>query len=79
MNEWGFIDQETLVGINCGGFDETFKPTDLNQFGLIDSFEKAYNIRDRLFKNNPGEHHADCNVFALWRHKEIGRVKNASR
>lgn len=72
-------DYSTSALSNCGGFDETFKPTDLNQLGLIDSFEKAYDIRDRLLKNNPGEHHADCNVFALWRHKEIGRVKNAIR
>lgn len=64
---------------NCGGFDETFKPTDLNQYGLIDTFDKAYDIRDRLFKNNPEKHHADCYVFGLWRHKTIGRVKNASR
>jgi hypothetical protein len=62
---------------NCGGFDETFLPTDLNHFGLIDSFDKAYDIRDRLFKNNPMEHHADCYVFGLWRHKKIGRGKNA--
>src|SRR5690606_6812043 len=68
-------DYSTSALSNCGGFNETFKPTDLNQFGLIDSFDKAYDIRDRLFKNNPGEHHADCNVLALWRHKEIGRVK----
>jgi hypothetical protein len=72
-------DYSTSALSNCGGFDETFKPTDLNQFGLIDTFDKAYDIRDRLFKNNPEEHHADCNVLAIWRHKEMGRVKNASR
>ncbi len=59
---------------NCGGFDETFLPTDLNQYGLIDNFDKAYDIRDRLFKNNPLEEHADCNVLGLWRHKKIGRM-----
>jgi len=58
---------------NCGGFDETFKSTDLNRYGLVDTFEKAYDIRDRLLKNNPMEHHADCHVFGLWRHKKIGR------
>lgn len=64
---------------NCGGFDETFKSKELNHYGLIDTFDKAYDIRDRLFKNNPEEHHADCYVFGIWRHKTIGRVKNASR
>jgi hypothetical protein len=63
---------------NCGGFDETFLPIDLNQYGLIDTFDKVYDFRDRLLKNNPMEHHADCYVFGLWRHKSIGRLKNAS-
>ncbi|TXH30417.1 MAG: hypothetical protein E6Q96_01735 [Cyclobacteriaceae bacterium] len=72
-------DYSTSALSNCGGFEETFKSTDLNQYGLIDTFDKAYEIRDRLFKNNPMEHHADCYVLGLWRHKELGRVKNASR
>jgi len=72
-------DYSTSALSNCGGFYETFQSTDLNHFGLIDSYDKAFDIRDRLFKNNPMEHHADCYVFGLWRHKEIGRLKNASR
>ena len=72
-------DYSTSALSNCGGFDETFQPGDLNHFGLIDNFDKAYVIRDRLIKNNPNEQHADCYVFGLWRHKELGRVKNASR
>jgi hypothetical protein len=58
---------------NCGGFDETFLPNDLNNFGLIDEFEKAHNINKRLLENNPEEHHADTNVIAVWRHKIIGQ------
>ncbi len=58
---------------NCGGFDESFQPADLNSRGLIGEFEKAYAIRERLFANNPDEHHADCNVLAIWRHKTLGR------
>lgn len=60
---------------NCGGFDETFLPSELNHFGLISDYEKAYDIRKRLFEDNPEEHHADCNVIAVWRHKTIGRTK----
>ncbi len=60
---------------NCGGFDETFLPADLNQFGLIDDYEKANDIKRRLLQNNPEEHHADTNVIAIWRHKTIGRIK----
>ena len=58
---------------NCGGFDETFLPTDLNDKGLIDGLEKAYDIKKRLLENNPYEYHADTNVIAVWRHKTIGR------
>lgn len=72
-------DYATSALSNCGGFDETFLPSDLNQYGLIDTFENAYDIRERLFANNPEEHHADCYVVAIWRHKEKGRVKNTVR
>jgi len=58
---------------NCGGSDETFLPTDLNEKGLIDDFERAYDIKKRLLENNPYEYHADTNVIAVWRHKTIGR------
>lgn len=58
---------------NCGGFDETFLPTDLNDKGLIDDYTKAYDIKKRLLENNPEEHHANTNVIAIWRHKTIGR------
>ena len=58
---------------NCGGFDETFLSEELNECGLISEFEKVYDIKKRLIENNPEEHHADCNVIAIWRHKTIGR------
>ena len=58
---------------NCGGFDESFLPSDLNDKGLIDHVTKAYDIKKRLLENNPEEHHADTNVIAIWRHKTIGR------
>lgn len=61
---------------NCGGFNETFLPDDLNQCGLIDDYEKAYNVRERLLKNNPETDCADTNVIAIWRHKTIGRAKS---
>lgn len=72
---YDLLDQDfsTSALTNCGGFDETFLPTDLNDKGLLDDFTKAYDIKKRLLKNNPGEHHADTNVIAVWRHKTIGR------
>jgi hypothetical protein len=61
--------------LNCGGFDETFLPADLNHFGLIDDYEKAFDEKRGLLQNNPGHRHADTNVIAVWRHKTIGRTK----
>ena len=58
---------------NCGGFPETFDPTDLNQFGLIDRYVYAYDIKRRLLENNPGEFHADTHVVAIWRDEVAGR------
>lgn len=58
---------------NCGGFDETFKPKEQNKYGLISDYGRARKIQIELPKNNPGEHHADCHLFEVWRHKFIGR------
>ena len=60
---------------NCGGFDETFLPSELNHFGLIADYEKAVDICKRLAANNPDEHHADTNVIAVWRHQTIGKAQ----
>ena len=80
INDFEFVGNELLDNdysnsalTNCGGFDETFSTSDLNKFGLIDNYEKAYDIRERLSENNPEDRHADCNVIAVWRHKTIGR------
>jgi len=72
---YDLLDQDFSISAltNCGGFDETFLPKDLNDKGLIDNFEKAYDIKKRLLENNPEEHHADTNVIAVWRNKTIGR------
>jgi len=79
IDDYDFIGYELLdedYGIsalsNCGGFDETFLPSELNQFGLISNRDNAFDIRKRLLENNPDEHHADCNVLAVWRHKTLG-------
>ncbi|MCE7057246.1 hypothetical protein LZF95_21375 [Algoriphagus sp. AGSA1] len=72
---YDLLDQDFSISAltNCGGFDETFLPKDLNDKGLIDDFTKAYEIKKLLLENNPDEHHADTNVIAVWRHKTIGR------
>lgn len=71
---YDLLDQyyDTSALTNCGGFDETFLPNDLNNVGLIDDYEKAYTIKKNLRENNPMEDHADTNVIAIWRHRVIG-------
>lgn len=71
---YDLLDQyyDTSALSNCGGFDETFLPSDLNHFGLIDAYEKAYSIKKGLRENNLQEEHADTNVITIWRNRFIG-------
>jgi hypothetical protein len=52
---------------NCGGFDEIFAPEELNPLGLLDERGRAVAVRRRLRAEHPGEHHAECEVWAIWR------------
>jgi hypothetical protein len=74
---YDLLDKEygTSALTNLGGLNETFLPSDLAQFGLIDDYEKAFDVKRRLLENNPEVHHADTNVIAVWRHKTIGRTQ----
>ncbi|WP_235831867.1 hypothetical protein [Paenimyroides viscosum] len=74
---YDLLDQDFSISAltNCGGFDETFLPSELNNKGLLNSLDKSKDIQKRLFENNPEEHHADTNVIAVWRHLKIGREK----
>lgn len=72
---YDLLDQDFSISAltNCGGyFNETFLPSELNKKGLLNNYNKAYYIKEQLFKNNPEEHHADTNVIAVWRHEIIG-------
>ena len=73
---YDLLDREygTSALTNLAGLNETFFPSDLTEFGLIDDYEKAFDVKKRLLKNNPETHHADTNVIAVWRHKTIGRA-----
>jgi hypothetical protein len=58
---------------NCGGFDEIFSPTDLNEYGLITDYYKTKKIQQELLINNPNQQHSNCFLYEVWRHKKIGR------
>ncbi len=61
-----FDDAQSAL-VNCGGFPETFSNGELNKYGLISDFSRAREIRRVLPERNPGEHHALCEVYAIWR------------
>lgn len=57
---------------NCGGFPGVFENDELSRVGLIDSLDRAIEIRESLRVNFPNEYHADCSVWALWRMEHEG-------
>ena len=72
---YDLLDRDFAVSAltNCGGFDETFLPKDLNDKGLIDDFAFARKVHQMLPVHNPEEFHAVTHILAIWRHKTIGR------
>ena len=63
------LDKEVSISplTNCGGFPDVFANTELSSVGLLDDFDRAAEIRDLLHKMHPGEHHADCDLWAVFR------------
>ena len=55
---------------NCGGFPEAFANEELNRFGLLPTLARANAVRDALRTHYPGEVHADCHVWAVFRAEE---------
>ena len=53
--------------VNCGGFPNAFSNEELSSFGLIDSFERAYEIQRALREQYPGGEHSRCHVYAVFR------------
>jgi hypothetical protein len=63
------LDQDHSVSAltNCGGFPDVFENSEINEFGLITDFNRATEIANNLRRAYPEEHHADCNVWAVFR------------
>ena len=55
--------------VNCGGFPQAFSATELSDFGLLTDYEMAVNVQQRLRAEYPDEHHAQCDVWAIWQFK----------
>jgi hypothetical protein len=52
--------------VNCGGFPKAFASTDLSDCGLLADHGKAMIIQKLLRAEYPDEHHADCDLWAIW-------------
>jgi hypothetical protein len=55
---------------SCGGFEKAFENEELSQMGLISSLERAREIQQLLKKHYPEDHHANCDVWAIWKMKD---------
>lgn len=66
------IDEQTQISAltNCGGFPDVFGNEELNQFGILDDFDRALYVRRSLAERHRGESHTRCEMYALWRLKE---------
>lgn len=70
---YDLIEEQTQISAltNCGGFPDSFSNAELNRHGLIDTFTRAAEVRRHLAKQHPEEHHAQCELYAIWRLAEM--------
>jgi hypothetical protein len=59
------VDVSALTG--CGGWEGVFTGEELSPFGLLADLSRANAVREALRTAHPGEHHAQCDVWAIWR------------
>jgi hypothetical protein len=52
---------------NCGGFPEVFANSELSAFGLLTDFKRAVEVQGLLRSTYPGEIHANCHLWAIFR------------
>lgn len=53
---------------NCNGeFEKAIAYGELNKFGLISEYNKAFQTRELLEEFYPEEEHANCDIYEIWR------------
>ena len=69
---YDLIEEMTQISalVNCGGFPDAFSNDELNTFGLISQFDRAYEVKQLLAEKYPKEAHAQCELYAIWRLNE---------
>jgi hypothetical protein len=70
---YDLIEEQTQISAltNCGGFPDVFSNEELNSCGLISPFERANEVKKMLAEKHPDEHHARCEMYAIWRLNEL--------
>jgi hypothetical protein len=65
---YDLIEEQTQISAlnNCGGFPDVFQNDELNNCGLILSFERANKVKRLLAEKHPKEPHAQCELYAIW-------------
>jgi hypothetical protein len=66
LNEAGFQNGTSAL-TNCGKWEQVFQDSDLSEYGLVVSYERVMQISQLLRQHYPDEHHAFCDVHAVWR------------
>ncbi len=66
---YDLLDQDHSISAltNCGGFPDVFDNAELSTKGLLTDYGRAKEIRRDLRRLHPEEHHADCNIWAIFR------------
>ncbi|MBT9313232.1 PDDEXK family nuclease [Leptothoe kymatousa] len=65
-------DNSISVLLNCGSFPDIFAPTETNQFGLLDTLDRAQAIAAQIRRANPGEPHCqNCRVWGISRYVPV--------
>jgi hypothetical protein len=54
---------------NCGGFEGVFVNGELSELGLLPDLTRAREVQATLRGQYPKERHAECHVWAIWRHR----------
>ena len=52
---------------NCHGFPKAFANNELTEKGLLTTYERSREVQELLRREYPREHHADCDVWAVFR------------
>jgi len=70
---YDLVEEVTQVSAltDCGGFPKAFSNQELSPQGLIQDYGRAVQVRVALAEAYPKEHHAQCELYAIWRLNEL--------